>query len=147
MALYNGALRDTTVKRPRGRFTVKQWLSWALACWVVVYLLLSLGQQGAVNYDLRTPDESRSVALGREPTSTWPRVSAVTTFGFHPTRAEPLESLPIHFALWSTADVGPPWWDTRGPPRCTVRTLVNCKAAGQTGSAKAAEEHACSTIS
>ena len=144
MALYNGALRDTTVKRPRGRFTVKQWLSWALAWWVVVYLLLSLGQQAAVNYDLRTPDETGSVALGRAPASTWPRVSAVTTFGFHPTRAEPLESLPIHFALWSTADVGPPWWDTRGPPRCTVRTLVNCKAAGQTGSAKAAEEHACS---
>jgi len=32
---------------PRGRFTVKQWLGWALACWVVVYLLLSLGQQAA----------------------------------------------------------------------------------------------------
>ncbi len=127
---------------------MKQWLSWALACWVVVYLLLSLGPQAAVNYDPRTPDEARSVALGREPTSTWPRVSAVTTFGFHPTRAEPRESLPIHLALWSTTDdVGPPWWDTRGPPRRIVRTLVNCKAAGQTGSAKAAEEHACSTNS
>lgn len=110
---------------------MKQWLGWALACWVVVYLLLSLGQQAAVNYDPRTPDETGSVVLGRAPASTWPRVSAVTTFGFRPTRAEPRESLPlpIHLAFWSTADdVGPPWWDTRGPPRRTVRTLVNCKA-------------------
>src|SRR5213076_812754 len=36
---------------------------------------------------------------------------------------------PIHLAFWSTADdVGPRWWDTRGPPRRTVRTLVNCKS-------------------
>ena len=73
---------------------MKQWLGWALACWVVVYLLLSLGQQAAVNYDPRTPDETGSVVLGRAPASTWPRVSAVTTFGFRPTRAEPRESLP-----------------------------------------------------
>jgi len=126
---------------------VKQWLGWALACWVVVYLLLSLGQQAAVNYDPRTPDETGSVVLGRAPASTWPRVSAVTTFGFHPTRAEPRESLPIHLAFWRADDVGPPWWDTRGPPRRTVRTLVNCRAAGQTGSAKAEEEPACSTNS
>jgi hypothetical protein len=119
---------------------VKQWLSWALACWVVVYLLLSLGPQAAVNYDPRTPDEARSVALGRELASASSRVSSVTTFGFHPTRAEPLESLPIHFALWSTADVDPPWWDTRGPPRCTVRILVNCKAAGQNRQRKSGGE-------
>jgi hypothetical protein len=122
--------------RPRGRFAVKRWLCLALACWAMVYLLLSLGQQAAVNYDPRTPGGDRSMGLCREPASA--RAWAATRLRFHHTRAEPLESLPIHFVLLTTADAGPPWLDTRGPPRRLrpAGTLLNCKAAGQTGSSK-----------
>ena len=84
---------------------MKPWFSLTLVCWALLCLLLSLSQQATVNYDPRAPDEARSAALGRELASTWPRVSSVTTFGFHPARAEPLESLPIHFALLSTAAI------------------------------------------
>jgi len=55
---------------------------------------VSAAEPGSVTYHPRTPDETGSVVLGRAPASTWPRVSAVTTFGFRPTRAEPRESLP-----------------------------------------------------
>jgi len=54
---------DQFAARPRGRFAVKPWFCLTLLCWALVYLLLSLSQQGGLNHSKRSnPDDRKTVA-------------------------------------------------------------------------------------
>jgi hypothetical protein len=51
-------------------------------------------------------------------------------------RAEPLEPFADHGLLLSERHVGPPTWETRGPPHRVQRSFVNGWAASEAGSPK-----------
>ena len=108
---------------------MKRWWGWVCAWLGVVGLLLSLGLEiTSVNHNpYAGPD--RSVGLCRKSISIalFPTLLATSTQWIQ-SRAGPLESLAIPYALSAASDVGPPWLDYRGPPGvCGGRPWVCCR--------------------
>jgi len=93
---------------------MKRWFGWVFAGWAVVGLLLSLVLQAGVNHQLHARGDG-SVDCWRESVLTSPRALLGTSTELIHSRAGPLQSLAIHYAL-TTMDVGPSWLDTRSPP-------------------------------
>ena len=122
---------------------MKRWFCGVFAWWGVVGLLLSLVLQAGVNHQ-RHASWNGSVDCGRESVSTSPRAWLGTSTELMHSRAGPLESLAIHYAL-TTMEVGSPWLDKRGPPGGGGGPWVSRKAAGQTGSSNVGREHVSTT--
>ena len=117
---------------------MKRWWGWVFAGLRVAGLLLSLGLEiTGVNHNPYAGSD-QSVGLSRKSISIalFPTLLATSTQWIQ-SRAGPLESLAIPWALSAAGDVGPPWLDYRGPPGvCGGRRWVSCQAVGHAGSSE-----------
>ncbi len=106
---------------------MKPWFSFALVCWALVCLLLSLSQQAGLNHRLQVASSGQSLDRCRESASGSPTASVVGSAEFGPALAGPLTSLAL----------GPPGQETHGPPE----PIGFCQVAGQSWQLKATSSH------
>ena len=85
-------------------------------CCVLLCLFLSLPQSVGLKHDLQIVGSRSWFDREREPTSDALPVSVVTRMRFDLPRAAPLASLLLDCAR-SAGDLGPPGWETHGPPK------------------------------
>jgi hypothetical protein len=115
---------------------MKRWLcSFLLAVGIAFLLWIP---HRAVNAHLRPQGAGdRSVLRQSALVFTGCRALRAPSPVFFRNRAGPLEFLATQFGFLIGDDVGPPWWDYRGPPGpngCRPALVTDCKAAGQGGS-------------
>ena len=94
---------------------MKRWFHLTLVCCILLALCLSFAQAVDLNLDLPIVGLRPEFDRGREPASDAPTVSVVTSMRFDPPRAGPLRSL-IHDCASTAGHLGPPGWETHGPP-------------------------------
>jgi len=127
---------------------MKRWLGRALAG-LGVCLLLVLEHPGTGRGADNHPciGGGRSVGPWGDLALPWPPAAATRKAIPRQAHTAPSESRVVDLVLLTERDVGPPWLDNRGPPGKVCGTLVDSRAAGQTGSLKQGGAYASPTNS
>lgn len=107
---------------------MKRWFHLTLVCCVLLCLCLSVAQAVDMNHDLPIVGLRPEFDRGRQPASDALTVWVITSMRFDQPRAGPLRSL-IHDCASTAGHLGPPGWETHGPPE----SIGPWRVAGQAG--------------